>query len=108
MRANVTRPSKAIRLVDCGAERQRGQWSDARHRHQAPARGFVANLVVRGHGCSPQDIVGPVDLDRLGRPTSTSTVIDLASRRYAPPRDALGRARDGPPDVGAYEFRLTN
>jgi hypothetical protein len=71
------------------------------------AQRFVANLVVRGHGCSPDDIVGPVDLDRLGRPTSTSPVIDLASRRYAPPRDAAGRPRDGPPDVGAYEFRLT-
>ena len=71
------------------------------------AQRFVANLVVRGHGCSPDDIVGPVDLDRLGRPTSTSPVIDLANRRYAPPRDAAGRARDGPPDVGAYEFRIT-
>ena len=71
------------------------------------AQRFVANLVVRGHGCSPEDIVGPVDLDRLGRPTAESIVIDLASPRYAPRRDAAGRARDVQPDVGAYEFRFT-
>jgi hypothetical protein len=69
------------------------------------AQRFVANLVVRGHGCSPEDIVGPVDLDRLGRPTAESIAIDLGSPRYAPRRDAVGRVRDVQPDVGAYEFR---
>ena len=71
------------------------------------AQRFVANLVVRGYGCSPDDIVGPVGLDRLGRPGSESAVIDLASPRYAPPRDVAGRTRDIQPDVGAYEFPLT-
>ena len=71
------------------------------------AQRFVANLVVRGHGCSRDDIVGPVGLDRLGRPSPESAVIDLASPRWAPPRDVAGRARDVQPDVGAYEFRLT-
>ena len=71
------------------------------------AQRFVANLVVRGHGCAPEDVVGPVDLDGAGRPRAESAVIDLASPRYAPRRDAAGRPRDIQPDVGAYEFRVT-
>jgi hypothetical protein len=67
---------------------------------------FVANVVVRGRGCSLDDVVvGPLFLDRRNRPVSTSPVIDVANRHFAPPRDAAGRPRGEFPDIGAYEYR---
>ena len=66
---------------------------------------FVGNLVIRGRPCSPLDVAGPLELDRRGRPSPTSPVIDAANRHYAPPKDAAGRRRTGwAPDVGAYEY----
>jgi hypothetical protein len=65
---------------------------------------FVDNLVVRGQPCSPTEAIGPVDLDRHGRPRPDSPVIDSANRHFAPARDSTGRRRSGPPDVGAFEY----
>jgi hypothetical protein len=31
-------------------------------------------------------------------------VIDRAAPSFAPPLDMLGRARVGPPDIGAFEY----
>jgi hypothetical protein len=68
-------------------------------------RGSLSNVIVRGHGCSRSDRVGPPHLDRRGRPTARSRLlIDAASRRHAPPRDMKGRRRAGAPDIGAYEY----
>jgi Right handed beta helix region len=67
---------------------------------------FVRNLIVRGRGCSLDDAVGPLELDGRGRPTFYSPVIDEANPHYAPATDATGRGRVGPPDIGAFEFRL--
>src|SRR5919109_496152 len=70
------------------------------------ARVFVANVVLRGQACTSSDVVGPADLDALGRPTAKSALlIDQASRRWAPTRDITGRPREPAPDIGAYEFR---
>ena len=65
---------------------------------------FLNNIVISGSGCSPSDYVGPADLDARGRPTVVSTTIDGANRHYAPQRDANGRRRSGPPDIGAFEY----
>jgi Right handed beta helix region len=92
----------------------------------------VANLVIRGHGCSSSDRIGLAYLDGSGRPTSrSSSVIDGGDGRYSPPADLGGRPRlpswlavgvaprldvDAPrlrfpaspaasaPDIGAYEY----
>ena len=69
------------------------------------AQRFVANLVIRGRGCSRNDWVGPANLDGRGRPRSDSTVIDGGNRHYAPRVDATGRPRRGRPDIGALEYR---
>ena len=69
------------------------------------ARGSISNVIVRGHRCSPSDVVGDVYLDRRGRPTAhSSLVIDTANRLHAPPRDIRGRRRGLAPDIGAYEY----
>jgi len=69
------------------------------------ARGSLSNVIVRGHGCSRSDRVGPPHLDRRGRPTARSRLlIDAASRRHAPRRDINGHRRRGAPDIGAYEY----
>jgi hypothetical protein len=71
------------------------------------ARVSIANVVIRGRGCSPSDRVGKAYLDPQGRPTSASTLlIDRASRRHAPRMDLTGRRRSGAPDIGAYELRV--
>ena len=70
------------------------------------AQRFVGNHIVRGRGCSLDDPVGPVGLDGRGRPTFYSPLIAAANRHYAPATDAMGSGRDGPPDVGAFEFRF--
>ncbi|TML64481.1 MAG: hypothetical protein E6G22_04260 [Actinobacteria bacterium] len=68
-------------------------------------RASVSNVVVKGTTCSASDASGPVDLDPRGRPTADSTLlIDVGSRRYAPPTDITGRRRGPDPDVGAYEY----
>jgi hypothetical protein len=68
-------------------------------------RGSLSNVIVRGHGCSRSDHVGPPHLDRHGRPTARSLLlIDRARRRYAPRRDIKGHPRAGAPDIGAYEY----
>lgn len=70
------------------------------------AQRFVANLVVRGRGCSLDEVVvGPLFLDRRNRPVSTSPVVDVANRHFAPARDAAGRPRGDFPDVGAFEYQ---
>ena len=70
------------------------------------SKAFVGNVVVRGRSCSENGLVGPVVLDRRGRPTAASTLlIDTATPRYAPRRDIDGRRRSRTPDVGAYEYR---
>ena len=66
---------------------------------------FVSNLVIRGRACSTTDPVGPLDLDGRGRPRADSPVVDSANEHYAPTTDATGRRRDGPPDIGAWEYR---
>jgi hypothetical protein len=65
----------------------------------------VANVVLRGSGCSRADRVSAGALDGLGRPTPASTaLLDHASRRWAPRRDITGRPRGSAPDIGAYEL----
>jgi hypothetical protein len=66
---------------------------------------FLNNVVILGKGCSDSTLLGPAQLDRSGRPTADSAVIDGANRHYAPARDATGRRRTGPPDIGAIEYR---
>jgi hypothetical protein len=69
------------------------------------ARGSISNVVLEGHRCSPSDEVGPVYLDRRGRPTLRSQLlIDTANPSHAPIHDMTGRRRRGAPDIGAYEF----
>jgi hypothetical protein len=68
-------------------------------------RGSIRNVVISGHRCSRSDEVGPVNLDRQGRPTLRSQLlIDTANSRLAPTHDMAGRRRRGAPDIGAYEF----
>ncbi|MEA2207295.1 MAG: hypothetical protein QOE77_4071 [Blastocatellia bacterium] len=69
------------------------------------AQRFINNLIVLGQGCSSSNVVGPVHLDRQGRPSAESNVIDGANRHYAPSTDATGRRRSGAPDIGALEYR---
>ena len=45
MRADVARSAEAVRPVDRGAERQGGEWPDALHGHQPPARWLDTHLV---------------------------------------------------------------
>jgi hypothetical protein len=66
---------------------------------------FVRNLIIKGRACSVVDPVGPLDLDGRGRPRADSPVVDSANEHYAPRRDVTGRLRDGPPDIGAFEYR---
>ena len=69
------------------------------------ARGSISNVIVRGHRCSRSDEVGPVNLDRRGRPTLRSQLlIDTANWSLAPTHDMAGRRRGEAPDIGAYEF----
>ena len=65
---------------------------------------FIHNVVVRGRTCSESDLTGSPNLDGRGRPRETSAVIDGANRHFAPPLDATGRRRTGPPDIGAFEY----
>ena len=68
-------------------------------------RGSISNVIVRGHRCSRSDEVGPVNLDRGGRPTLRSQLlIDTANWSLAPTHDMAGRRRGEAPDIGAYEF----
>ena len=69
------------------------------------AQRFLDNIVVRGKSCSEADLVGSADLDARGRPTPISMTIDTGNSRFAPARDATGRPRQGPPDIGAFEYR---
>ncbi len=69
------------------------------------ARQFLANVVVRGRGCSPYDLVGSAGVDWRGRPVTGSAVIDVANRDLAPLTDAAGRRRGRAPDIGALEYR---
>ena len=50
MRADIARPSEAVRLVDRGTERQRRQRADARHCHQPPACRLHAHLLEHAPG----------------------------------------------------------
>jgi Right handed beta helix region len=69
------------------------------------ARGSISNVVLRGHRCSGSDEVGPVYLDRGGRPTLRSQLlIDTANPGHAPSHDMTGRLRGRAPDIGAYEY----
>jgi hypothetical protein len=69
------------------------------------ARGSISNVVLDGRRCSRSDEVGPVNLDRRGRPTLRSQLlIDTANASHAPSHDMAGRRRRGAPDIGAYEF----
>jgi hypothetical protein len=69
------------------------------------ARGSIANVVVRGHGCSRSDRGGRVYLDRRSRPTARSRLlINKASRSHAPSHDITGRRRGRAPDIGAHEY----
>jgi hypothetical protein len=68
-------------------------------------RGSISNVVLAGHRCSRSDEVGPVYVDRRGRPTMRSQLlIDTASPSHAPSYDMTGRPRGRAPDIGAYEF----
>ena len=69
------------------------------------ARGSISNVILEGHRCSRSDEVGPVYLDRAGRPTLRSQLlIDTANPNHAPGYDMTGRPRGRAPDIGAYEF----
>ena len=68
---------------------------------------MVRNLVLSGKPCSGE-LSGVANLDASGAPTAaSSTVIDAADPAYAPPRDLLGHARKGAPDIGAIEYGAT-
>jgi hypothetical protein len=70
------------------------------------ARRAVSNVVLRGVRCIGRNRLGPVHLDRRGRPTAASTLlIDRASRGLGTRRDIDGRRRGSRPDIGAYEYR---
>lgn len=69
------------------------------------AREFVGNIVVRGRGCTPYDLVGSAGVDGRGRPRAGSAVIGGAAPEWAPALDATGRRRLGAPDIGALEYR---
>jgi Right handed beta helix region len=69
------------------------------------AQRFLANVVVRGRGCSRSDLVGAADLDSRRRPRVGSVLIDGANRYFAPRMDASGRRRGKAPDIGALEYR---
>jgi hypothetical protein len=70
------------------------------------SRFAVSNVVLRGVACRGRNQVGPVHLDRHGRPTAASTLlIDRASRQLGVRRDIDGLLRDPRPDIGAYEYR---
>lgn len=70
------------------------------------ARSAIENVVLRGVACRGSNRVGPVHLDRDGRPTADSTLlIDRGSRGFGTRRDIDGRPRDVRPDIGAYEYR---
>jgi hypothetical protein len=68
---------------------------------------FVSNIVIHGRDCSRRTVphIGPLGLDRLGRPREGSLVIDGANGHYAPRTDFTGRRRAGAPDIGALEYR---
>ena len=56
------------------------------------ARQFLANVVVRGRGCSPYDLVGSAGVDWRGRP-----VTGVGSDRRRQPRPRAGDRCDGTP-----------
>jgi hypothetical protein len=69
------------------------------------ARASISNVVLDGRRCSRSDEVGPVYLDRRGRPTRRSQLlIDTANPGHAPRHDMTGRPRGRAPDIGAYEY----
>jgi hypothetical protein len=69
------------------------------------AQATIANVIMRGDGCSASDVVGDPEVDARGRPTAASNLLfDTASRRYAPARDITGLRRGSAPDIGAYEY----
>ena len=72
------------------------------------SRLFVNNLVVRGHPCSYDGLVGSAGVDSAGRPVRGSIVIDSANRALAPKTDATGRRRGRAPDIGALEYRASS
>jgi hypothetical protein len=66
----------------------------------------VSNVVISGRRCSVLDRIGDPHLDATGRPTRQSILlIDRATRRFAPVRDANGQRRGRSPDIGAFEYR---
>ena len=69
------------------------------------AQRFLANVVIRGRGCSRSDLVGAAGVDGRGRPRVGSVLIDGANRYFAPQMDASGRRRGKAPDIGALEYR---
>jgi hypothetical protein len=69
------------------------------------SRLFVNNVVVSGHSCSYDGLVGSAGVDSAGRPVRGSLVIDGANRALAPKTDATGRRRGRAPDIGALEYR---
>jgi hypothetical protein len=72
------------------------------------ARRAVSNVVLRGVRCNGRNRLGPVHLDRHGRPTAASRLlIDRASKGLGTRHDIDGRPRDSRPDIGAYEYRGT-
>jgi hypothetical protein len=71
----------------------------------AASQRFLANIVLRGQTCDPEEYAGPDDLDDAGRPLAGSATIASANRHYAPRIDVTGQPRDADPDIGAYEFR---
>jgi hypothetical protein len=69
------------------------------------ARLTAGNVIERGEGCSPQDVVGPANLNAAGRPTAASVnVIGRAVLRWATTRDMRRVRRDASPDAGAFEY----
>jgi hypothetical protein len=62
------------------------------------------DVAATGSGCLGVTVGDPA-LTANGLPTaSSSLLIDKAARRWAPPRDLLGRRRVGLPDIGCYEY----
>ena len=69
------------------------------------ARLTAGNLVERGEPCSKDDLLGPANLNALGRPTAASVnVIGRGVPRWKTRFDMRRIPRDADPDAGAFEY----
>jgi hypothetical protein len=91
MGAHIARLPEAVRLVNGGAECQRGQWADAGHCHKPAARGLGLYLVEHPLG-EPLHFLGHY-LDQGQERLSQACQHRLVGRRLAHPRREVLAAR---------------